>query len=205
MATTRAAADMVLPTSSAPPLTPRRSASLRPREALSNVLHSWISRQFLFGCAILFPIAVTVFVMIAVFRFFEDFFSPLYRAIGLPFFGLGFMTSMAFIFLVGLLGSSWAGAAALSVSEWIIKRLPLARHVYSAAKQVVSGRVWKAGGESYKPACARPAVGDSRPTNQCLFPPLFTFSPPRSNPPTAPAARARSANASWCATRAATS
>lgn len=199
MATTRAAADMVLPTSSAPPLTPRRSASLRPREALSNVLHSWISRQFLYGCAILFPIAVTVFVMIAVFRFFEDFFSPLYRAIGLPFFGLGFMTSMAFIFLVGLLGSSWAGAAALSVSEWIIKRLPLARHVYSAAKQVVSGE-WKSGVK----ATRRPSVTRTRQTI-ASFLPLFTFSPPRSNPPTAPAARAPSANASWCATRGATS
>lgn len=55
---------------------------------------------------------------------------------GLPFFGLGFLTSLAFIFVVGLLGSSWAGSAVLSVGEWVIKRLPLARHVYSAAKQV---------------------------------------------------------------------
>ena len=164
--------DLMLPTSSVPALTPRRSASLRSREAITVVLHSWISRQFLYGAAILFPIAVTMFVMMWVFRFFEDFFSPLYRAIGecvvalvvgwivdfgsgtkrnnkkkrrstpfspptgLPFFGLGFLTSLAFIFAVGLLGSSWAGSTLLSVGEWVIKRLPLARHVYSAAKQV---------------------------------------------------------------------
>jgi hypothetical protein len=42
--------DPMLPTS-APPLTPRRSAGLRPqaREAISVVLQSWFSRQFLYG------------------------------------------------------------------------------------------------------------------------------------------------------------
>ena len=64
-------------------------------------------------------------------------FSPVYTALlGVNIYGLGFLTSMAFIFVVGLLASSWAGAAALSVGEWIIRRLPLAKHVYSAAKQV---------------------------------------------------------------------
>lgn len=40
------AADL-LPTST--PLTPRRSASLAPRQAITVVLQSWISRQFLYG------------------------------------------------------------------------------------------------------------------------------------------------------------
>lgn len=87
--------------------------------------------------AVLFPIAVTVFVTLWFINFFERLFSPLYRAVlGVNIYGLGFLTSMGFIFLVGLLASSWVGSAALSVGEWCINRLPLAKSVYSAAKQV---------------------------------------------------------------------
>ena len=32
--------------------------------------------------------------------------------------------------------SSWLGGLALQVGEWIIKKLPLVKHIYSAAKQV---------------------------------------------------------------------
>lgn len=32
--------------------------------------------------------------------------------------------------------SSWLGGLLLQVGEWIIKKLPLVKHIYSAAKQV---------------------------------------------------------------------
>lgn len=32
--------------------------------------------------------------------------------------------------------SSWLGSALLGIGEWIIKRLPLVKHIYSASKQV---------------------------------------------------------------------
>jgi len=32
--------------------------------------------------------------------------------------------------------SSWLGSLLLQVGEWIIKKLPLVKHIYSAAKQV---------------------------------------------------------------------
>jgi len=41
-----------------------------------------------------------------------------------------------FIFMTGIFVSSWIGGALLSVGEWIIKKLPLIKHIYSAAKQV---------------------------------------------------------------------
>ena len=44
-----------------------------------------------------------------------------------------------FIFMTGVFVSSWMGTAALSLGEWIIKKLPLVKHVYSAAKQVTAG------------------------------------------------------------------
>ena len=36
----------------------------------------------------------------------------------------------------GVFVSSWLGGLLLQVGEWLIKKLPLVKHIYSAAKQV---------------------------------------------------------------------
>ena len=84
--------------------------------------------------------------------------QPVYQSLfGFEVFGLGFVTSMVFIFVTGRLpaaggsscsrqtsdsklyagafASSWLGGLALQLGEWIIKKLPLVKHIYSAAKQ----------------------------------------------------------------------
>ncbi|XP_015158927.1 protein LIKE COV 3-like [Solanum tuberosum] len=52
--------------------------------------------------------------------------------------GLGFVTSLIFIFLVGVSMSSWLGASLLSLGEWIIKKMPLMSYIYTASKQISS-------------------------------------------------------------------
>ncbi|KAK9808400.1 hypothetical protein WJX73_000494 [Symbiochloris irregularis] len=114
-----------------------RAASTTPKEAVHQVLSSWVSRRFFTGCAVLFPLAVTVYITWWFLTFFDKFFSPLYVAIfKFKVFGLGFITSMLFIFVVGAFAGSWLGGLALQLGEWIIKKLPLVKHIYSAAKQV---------------------------------------------------------------------
>jgi uncharacterized membrane protein len=41
-----------------------------------------------------------------------------------------------FITTTGVFMSSWLGGTLLSIGEFIIKRLPLVKHIYSASKQV---------------------------------------------------------------------
>mmetsp|Transcript_21165 Transcript_21165/g.53248 ORF Transcript_21165/g.53248 Transcript_21165/m.53248 type:complete len:261 (+) Transcript_21165:214-996(+) len=106
-------------------------------EALLNVLSSWFSKKFMSGCAILFPMVVTVYITWWFLTFFDNFFSPIYQALfGFHVFGLGFMTSMIFIFFTGVFVSSWFGGVLLSVGEWIIRKVPLVKHIYSASKQI---------------------------------------------------------------------
>jgi len=106
-------------------------------EALLNVLSSWFSKKFMSGCAILFPMVVTVYITWWFLTFFDNFFSPIYQALfGFHVFGLGFMTSMVFIFFTGVFVSSWFGGILLSVGEWIIRKVPLVKHIYSASKQI---------------------------------------------------------------------
>ncbi|KAF7148354.1 hypothetical protein RHSIM_Rhsim03G0240400 [Rhododendron simsii] len=119
------------------------------------VSYSWPLRS-----VILFPIAVTFYITWWFIRFVDGFFSPIYAQLGINIFGknihmmevvktgqsfqykvtllacLGFVTSITFIFLVGVFMSSWLGTSVLSLGEWFIKRMPFVRHIYSASKQI---------------------------------------------------------------------
>ncbi|KAG1366737.1 protein LIKE COV 1 [Cocos nucifera] len=105
-------------------------------EAFSMVIRSWASKKFMTGCVILFPIAITFYTTWWFIRFVDGFFSPIYTHLGIDVFGLGFITSITFIFLVGVFMSSWLGTSLLSLGEWFIKKMPLVRLIYSASKQI---------------------------------------------------------------------
>ncbi|XP_047094888.1 protein LIKE COV 1-like [Lolium rigidum] len=106
------------------------------REAFHKVVRSWASKKFMTGCVILFPIAITFYFTWWFIHFVDGFFSPIYAQLGINIFGLGFITSVTFIFFVGVFMSSWVGASVLGLGEWIIKRMPLVRHIYNASKQI---------------------------------------------------------------------
>ncbi|XP_074582085.1 protein LIKE COV 1-like [Curcuma longa] len=108
------------------------------REAFYKVIHSWASKKFMTGCVILFPIAITFYITWWFIHFVDGFFSPIYAQLGINIFGLGFVTSITFIFLVGVFMSSWLGTSTLNLGEWFIKRMPFIRHIYNASKQISS-------------------------------------------------------------------
>ncbi|KAB1996440.1 hypothetical protein ES319_D13G231600v1 [Gossypium barbadense] len=118
------------------------SSSSSPRhaghETFYKFVRSWASKKFMTGCVILFPIAITFYVTWWFIHFVDGFFSPIYNKLGIDIFGLGFITSLTFIFLIGVFMSSWLGASVLALGEWFIKRMPFVRHIYNASKQISS-------------------------------------------------------------------
>ncbi|KAK9706008.1 hypothetical protein RND81_07G098400 [Saponaria officinalis] len=108
------------------------------RETFYKIIRSWASKKFMTGCVILFPIAITFYITFWFIHFVDGFFSPIYAQLGIDIFGLGFITSIAFIFVVGVFMSSWLGTSVLSLGEWFIKRMPFVRHIYNASKQISS-------------------------------------------------------------------
>uniref|UniRef100_A0A0C9RYP2 TSA: Wollemia nobilis Ref_Wollemi_Transcript_3008_1569 transcribed RNA sequence n=1 Tax=Wollemia nobilis TaxID=56998 RepID=A0A0C9RYP2_9CONI len=107
-----------------------------PAKAFYAVLQSWVSKKFMSGCVVLFPVAITFYITWWFIQFVDGFFRPIYERLGINIFGLGFITSLFFIFLMGVFVSSWMGASVLWVGEWFIKKMPLVRHIYSASKQI---------------------------------------------------------------------
>ncbi|KAI7836901.1 hypothetical protein COHA_009233 [Chlorella ohadii] len=106
-------------------------------EAAQSIFSSYISRRFMGGCAVLLPIVLTVWIIWTLLDFIDGFFSPLYNYLfGFHVFGLGFLTTLLFVFGVGVFTSTWLGSLTIGTGEYIIKRVPLVQHIYSAAKQV---------------------------------------------------------------------
>jgi len=106
------------------------------RKAFYAVLQSWVSKKFMSGCVVLFPVAITFYITWWFIQIVDGFSSPIYAILGINIFGLGFITSLVFIFLMGVFVSSWMGASVLWVGEWFIKKMPLVKHIYSASKQI---------------------------------------------------------------------
>ncbi|OMO50574.1 hypothetical protein COLO4_38007 [Corchorus olitorius] len=141
-----------------PPGSPNSST----RKACYAALQSWVSKKFMTGCVVLFPVAVTFLLTWWFIQFVDGFFSPIYAKLGFDIFAspsvvhwhaaavhsghdctyggsclcLGFITSLLFIFFVGIFASSWLGASVFWLGEWFIKRMPFVKHIYSASKQI---------------------------------------------------------------------
>ncbi|XP_065875440.1 protein LIKE COV 2-like [Euphorbia lathyris] len=119
-----------------PAKSPPSSSNSSTREACCFVLQSWVSKKFMTGCVVLFPIAVTFFITWWLMQFIDGFFSPIYERLGIDIFGLGFVTSLVFVFLVGVFVSSWIGSTVFWLGEWFIKQMPFVKHLYSSTKQI---------------------------------------------------------------------
>ncbi|KAL6518500.1 Protein LIKE COV 2 [Orobanche gracilis] len=65
---------------------PRSSPDSSTRRACCFVLQSWVSKKFMTGCVVLFPVAVTFFVTWWFIQFVDGFFSPLYTQLGIDIF-----------------------------------------------------------------------------------------------------------------------
>ncbi|KAL0438263.1 UNVERIFIED_CONTAM: protein LIKE COV 2 [Sesamum latifolium] len=98
---------------------PHSPSNSSTRKACYAVLRSWVSKKFMTGCLLTVS-------------------SVLYERLGVDIFGLGFITSLIFIFFVGIFASSWLGATVFLIGEWFIKRMPFIKHIYSASKQISS-------------------------------------------------------------------
>ncbi|XP_048335848.1 protein LIKE COV 3 isoform X2 [Ziziphus jujuba] len=85
---------------------------------------------------ILLPIAITCYVTWWFIHLVDGLFSPVFVHLGIDIFGLGFMASITFIFLIGVFMSSWLGASVLSLGEVFIEKMPFISYIYSASKQI---------------------------------------------------------------------
>lgn len=96
-----------------------------------------LRRYFLVGLLTLAPLALTVYLLVGLFRWFDGFFQPLIAPLfHQPIPGLGVLIGMCFVILIGIFAPSLFGKQILQFTEQIVRRVPLAKLIYSGTKQI---------------------------------------------------------------------
>jgi uncharacterized membrane protein len=95
-------------------------------------------RIFLTGLLIMLPALITVYVLGFTFNWIDSLLGNLFQAyLGRSIPGLGFLVSVAIIFIVGLFASNVLGNKVLRLVESGFANIPLVKPIYSAVRQII--------------------------------------------------------------------
>ncbi len=96
-------------------------------------LRNWL----IAGLLVVMPLAVTALVLVALFRFLDNLLGPLFTVLlGTKIPGLGLIAGILLILVTGALASNIIGRRAVGAFDRLMLRIPLARIIYSATKQL---------------------------------------------------------------------
>jgi uncharacterized membrane protein len=112
-----------------------------------------LRRSFLRGLAIIIPIAITVWVLWFIFNIIDGIASPFYQQIGLNIPGLGFITAVLLILLLGIFSRYLAGKVFFRILERFFLTVPLARSVYSGARELINAFSLGGKGKTFREVC----------------------------------------------------
>jgi uncharacterized membrane protein len=98
----------------------------------------WLRRRFIAGFFVMVPLIVSLFALIWIFSVIDGLTAPFYaRMLGRTVPGLGIITTVVVILLVGVLTTNVIGKRLLQRGEGYLLRVPVFRTVYAPVKQLV--------------------------------------------------------------------
>lgn len=105
-----------------------------------SYIRATLKRKFLAGLVVSIPAVVTVLVIIWFFLFVDGLLGPmLTNILGYKIPGLGFISAIILIFLIGIVSTNVFGKKALELFDFMLARIPVVKGVYTAIKQLVDG------------------------------------------------------------------
>ncbi len=98
----------------------------------------WLRRSFIAGFFVTVPLFISVATLVWLFRLIDGFVGPLYfKYLGRQVPGLGLLTTLVFILVVGVVATNVVGKRLLQRGEWLLLHVPLFRSIYAPVKQLV--------------------------------------------------------------------
>ncbi len=95
-------------------------------------------RKFLAGLIVTVPVVFTVLVLAGLFKFVDGILSPFFDLLlGVHIAGLGFITAIGIVFLIGIISTNVFGKKLLDLVEKIFLNIPVFKSIYTAIKQLV--------------------------------------------------------------------
>ncbi|MBN2364639.1 MAG: DUF502 domain-containing protein [Calditrichaeota bacterium] len=107
--------------------------------SIVSKLKNNIKSNLIPGIIVVVPLVISLIVLRWLINFFDSLIQPAlknYIHIYIP--GLGILVSLIFIYLVGLSTKNYFGNKLVQVGEWIVVRIPVAKTVYLAVKQIIT-------------------------------------------------------------------
>ncbi|MEW6213958.1 MAG: DUF502 domain-containing protein [Nitrospirota bacterium] len=105
---------------------------------MATSIRATFKRRFLAGLLISIPIIVTFLVIGWFFKFVDGLLEPLYyNILGYHVRGLGFISAIVLIFIIGVISTNVFGRKVIEFFEKIILRIPVFKGIYTAIKQLV--------------------------------------------------------------------
>jgi uncharacterized membrane protein len=97
-----------------------------------------LKKTFLAGLVIVVPIVITGLALYWLFRLLDGILSPFfYQVLGWEIAGLGLLTELILIFLIGILATNVLGSRFLKFFQSFLMRLPVVKNIYPAIRQMV--------------------------------------------------------------------
>jgi uncharacterized membrane protein len=95
-------------------------------------------RKFLAGLVITVPVTLTIVVVASLFKFIDGMLGQFFDLfLGRHIAGLGFITAVGIIFLVGIISTNVFGKRVLGLVEKLFLNIPVFSSIYTALKQLV--------------------------------------------------------------------
>jgi uncharacterized membrane protein len=105
---------------------------------MAGRIRNWFKVRFLTGFFITVPTIATSWLLYVFWDKIDDFFSPVYEQLfrrRVP--GLGFLTAVALILLVGIVATNVVGRRVVAWFERLLLRIPIFRSIYPSIKQLL--------------------------------------------------------------------
>jgi uncharacterized membrane protein len=105
---------------------------------VDGAMMHWLRRRFIAGFFVTVPLLISVATLVWLFRLIDGFVGPFYlKYLGRETPGLGLLTTLLAILLVGVVATNVVGKRLLQRAEWLLLHVPLFRSIYAPVKQLV--------------------------------------------------------------------
>ncbi|MDA8086346.1 MAG: DUF502 domain-containing protein [Nitrospiraceae bacterium] len=95
-------------------------------------------RKFIAGIMVSVPVLVSVLVVVWIFKTMDSFLGPVYDDLfGRHIYGLGFISAVLVIFMLGMVSTNVVGKKAIQAMEKSLMGVPILKSVYSPIKSVM--------------------------------------------------------------------
>jgi uncharacterized membrane protein len=101
-------------------------------------LENWLKSRFIAGFFFTVPVFATAWILWKFWSGIDDIFAPMYaRLFGRPVPGLGFLTAVAVILLMGIIARNVVGRRVLALGDQVLMKVPIYRRLYPSVKMLI--------------------------------------------------------------------